>query len=130
MENCAGSADKAVYKLFKSVILLASIVVIALIFTACVVPALIVFSSAAVADVSVTVTAKAAFPLAARVFNVSTSPSSTVAVTVPVVVFVRSFACDVETLVSSIVRFMPANLHVQQFYDLTELCETQLLFHH
>ena len=60
-----------------------SIVVTALASTACVVPALTVVSSAAVPAVSVTVTVKAAFALAARPVNVSKSPSLTVAVTVP-----------------------------------------------
>ena len=69
-----------------------SIVTTALASTACVVPALTVFSSAAVPAVSVTVTVNAAFALAARPVNVSKSPSLTVAVTVPVVAFVKSFA--------------------------------------
>ena len=75
-----------------------SIVVTALASTATVVPALTVFSSAAVPAVSVTVTVKAAFALAARPSpppvpaNVSKSPSLTVAVTVPVVAFVKLFA--------------------------------------
>ena len=69
-----------------------SIVTTALASTACVVPALTVVSSAAVPAVSVTVTVNAAFALAARPVNVSKSPSLTVAVTVPVVAFVKSFA--------------------------------------
>ena len=69
-----------------------SIVITALASTACVVPALTVFSSAAVPAVSVTVTVNAAFALAARPVNVSKSPSLTVAVTVPPALAVISLA--------------------------------------